>query len=288
METCPTGRALVGWLAIAAIFLNSRCKDENWLMPEERFTPQMHLDYALAQRGITIEDIGIAPVVVVAWGQEVIQALADAVEAQGNPHWFPHPRYQLYNGTLEGRRVSFVHVPVGAPNTVLATELMIACGARLLLGLGWAGSLQPRAPVGTLLIPARCVREEGTSFHYVDDGVDVVPSARLVQLLEAAAQAQETQAVVGPHWTTDAPFRELRSKIAAYGQQGVVGVDMETSAMYALGLFRGVEVCNLLVVSDELWQDWNPGWHAPQLETGMASAQHVILRVLANDALLRQ
>jgi uridine phosphorylase len=57
--------------------------------------------------------------------------------------------------------------------------------------------------------------------------------------------------------------------------------------MYALGLCRSVEVCNLLVVSDELWQDWNPAWHAPQLETAMACAQRVILRVLASDELLK-
>jgi hypothetical protein len=40
---------------------------------------------------------------------------------------------------------------------------------------------------------------------------------------------------------------------------------METSAMYALGRFRGVRVCNLLVISDELWQAWRPAFRTPEL-----------------------
>ena len=47
--------------------------------------------------------------------------------------------------------------------------------------------------------------------------------------------------------------RETLDKITNYHNQGVLGVDMETSAMYTLGQVRNVEVCNLLVVSDELW-----------------------------------
>ncbi|WP_165442864.1 nucleoside phosphorylase [Senegalia massiliensis] len=35
-------------------------------------------------------------------------------------------------------------------------------------------------------------------------------------------------------------------------------VDIETSAMYTLGQYRNIGTCNMLVVSYELWREWNP------------------------------
>jgi len=80
--------------------------------------------------------------------------------------------------------------------------------------------------------------------------------------------------------TTDAPYRELISKIEAYGRQGVLGVDMETSAMYALGQVRYVDVCNLLVVSDELSHEWRPAFGQTELLQALQRAQRVVLRCL--------
>ena len=60
------------------------------------------------------------------------------------------------------------------------------------------------------------------------------------------------------------------------------GVDMETSAMYALGQFRDVRVCNLLVVSDELWREWRPALDRPEVKDATACARRVILRCLAS------
>jgi uridine phosphorylase len=99
-------------------------------------------------------------------------------------------------------------------------------------------------------------------------------------VLRAVAQSEGANVASGSLWTTDAPYRELVSKIESYRQQGVLGVDMETSAMYALGLFRGVEVCNLLVVSDELWHEWRAAFRTPELREATESAQRVILSSL--------
>lgn len=253
-----------------------------------RFTPQMYIEHYAAQRGITVAEIGVAPIVVISWAPSVIHAFAERSQAQPAPHWPWAKRYPFYSGQVQDQAVSFAQVGIGAPATVAAMEEMIACGARLFLGLGWAGSLQPSAPIGSFLIPTRCIREEGTSVHYVADEAALVPDEQLVERLQAAAQAEAEKVVLGPHWTTDAPYREHNHTIAAYRQQGVVGVDMETSAMYALGQFRNVPVCNLLVISDEVWRDWRSASWTPALKTATARAQDVIMRVLEGGGLLPQ
>jgi hypothetical protein len=52
--------------------------------------------------------------------------------------------------------------------------------------------------------------------------------------------------------------------------------------MYALGRFRGVETCNLLVVSDELWHEWRPAFGQPVLQEAAGRACRVIIRCLAH------
>ncbi len=143
-------------------------------------------------------------------------------------------------------------------------EEMIACRARAFLGVGFAGSLQESAPVGALIIPTSVISEEGTSPHYIGKEVHAIPSSNLAKII--------------------APYRELISKIEDYHNRGVLGVDMETSAMYVLGQVRNVEVCNLLVVSDELWHEWRPAFGTPELRVASQKAEQVILRCLAKTA----
>lgn len=245
----------------------------------------MSVEHFARVRSIRVEDVGVAPVVVISWGGGVIDALAKALDGRKPDHWFYGERMLFYTAQVAGRPVSLFQAPVGAPGTVMVMEELIASGAHTFLGLGWAGSLQASAPVGALLIPTSGVREEGTSLHYLDPAAPVAPDPQLMTLIQQAAQAEGRAPHCGPQWTIDAPYRELVGKIARYQQQGVLGVDMETTAMYALGQVRGVRVCNLLVVSDELWRDWRPAFHTPELLAANQSAIQVFLRLLQNEML---
>ncbi len=247
-----------------------------------RFTPQMAMQNFASRAGIPLAEIGVAPLVVISWSRKLLFEFAGHIGAPLAPHWPYGERNPLYSGALNGQPLSLLQAPVGAPGTVMMMEELIACGARTILGLGWAGSLQPHAPVGSCLLPTRCLREEGTSFHYdPDPAAEILPDAALVEKLAQAAQAEGVQPIIGPHWTTDAPYRETLAKLAAYRQQGILGVDMETSAMYVLGRYRGVRVANLLVVSDELWQEWKPAFRTPFLDQASKTALRVIERCIA-------
>ena len=247
---------------------------------EERFTPEMVINHYITNHNITIDDIGVAPVVVASWGRQVIHSMAEKFGAEPSPHWMYGDRQPFFSGEIDGQRVSLVQLPVGAPGTVMIMEEMIACGAHTFIGLGWAGSLQASAPIGTFLIPTSCVIEEGTSSHYVNNMSSIHPDETLIEILKKTAQSFGVQTCLGPQWTTDAPYRELRSKIETYGEQGVLGVDMETSAMYALGNYRKVRVANLLVVSDELRDQWRPAFGTKELLEATEKAQDVVAQAI--------
>lgn len=247
-------------------------------MSDVVFTPQMMVKNITSQQGIRVEEVGVAPVVMISWSIRLVNNFAEQIGAQAPKYW-PYPdRFPLFTGEINDQRVSLVYVPVGAPVTVTLMEELIALGAHSFIGLGWAGSLQPHAPIGTLFIPNACLREEGTSFHYYPEEVNLSPDRKLVEILLQTAQEDGLQILEGLQWTTDAPYRETLTKIEAYRQRGVIGVDMETSAMYAIGQYRRVRVANLLVISDEIWQEWKPAFRSPQLIAATEQARLIVER----------
>ena len=144
---------------------------------------------------------------------------------------------------LPGGRLTTMIGGVGAPATVSGLEVAIARGARRILFFGICGSLQPDLKIGDLFAVEEAIREEGTSYHYLPADA---PARATRELLEAADMPR------GVVWTTDAPFRETRTKAARFAAQGVLGVEMEVSAVYTLAQYRGVEALALQVVSDQL------------------------------------
>ncbi|MFA6466129.1 MAG: hypothetical protein WCT30_10265, partial [Desulfurivibrionaceae bacterium] len=106
--------------------------------------------------------------------------------------------------------------------------------------------------------------EEGTSGHYPLAGRSE-PSPRLRQDKTDFFAATGTELQEGPVWTTDALYRETRAKVVRHGQQGILGVDMECSALIQVAAFRRVELAAVLMVSDLLWQDpWQPAFQSKE------------------------
>ncbi len=118
--------------------------------------------------------------------------------------------------------------PLGAPQAALMLERLIAMGARRILILGCCGSLQPALKVGHLVVPTAALSEEGTSAHYPSRGGRAARADReIARLCRAGCGERSLPASAGRVWTTDALFRETRGKVARYGAQGLLAVEME-------------------------------------------------------------
>ena len=167
----------------------------------------------------------------------------------------------LFHSNLYYSEQLFLAGPaVGAPMAVMCLEKLIALGAKRIVLYGWCGSLQEELRVTDVFLPTEALSEEGTSCHYQDQagqGRAIAPSSALCShLRNILADIPFHQ---GKIWTTDAPYRETRTKIVDYAEQGICAVDMECSALCTVAAFRGVELAATMLVSDEVWrQPWQP------------------------------
>ncbi|MBI5581681.1 MAG: nucleoside phosphorylase [Deltaproteobacteria bacterium] len=187
---------------------------------------------------------------------------------------------RLYTAAGRESDVCLAGPVVGAPYAAMVAETLIAWGARRILFIGWCGAVSPALSIGDLVVPSAAVIDEGTSPHYAAGVSAACPSEQLMHQVAEACAAAGVCARPGTVWTTDAVFRETRDAVTRHRQDGVLAVEMECSALFTVGGFRGVEVAALLVVSDDLSSlTWRPGFKDPRFIRGREAACNVIGRL---------
>ncbi len=244
----------------------------------EHITPRASLEYALSLLGRTLDDARLPSTLIATFQSSVYRDLVAATNAEQAPQT-PHEVMTVAQGVIGERPVALRKLGIGAPAAVTVLEELIALGVRDILVLGTGGSLQPALPIGSFILPTSAIREEGTSFHYAPAGNELAPDPTLAQALAEAVVAQGGVVTFGPVWTTDAPYREMRSKVAAYGAMGALAVEMEASALFALARFRRVRLTLLLAISDELFHEWRPGFRSAELRAAQKLMTQAALQV---------
>ncbi|MEJ7652384.1 MAG: nucleoside phosphorylase [Chloroflexia bacterium] len=152
---------------------------------------------------------------------------------------------------------------VGAPVLATVVERLSALGTREFVILGIAGALQPDARAGDVVLCDRAIRDEGTSHHYVAPGKYATPSTRLTAELRERLRRASLPFAEGATWTTDAPYRETVEEVVHYRDEGVLTVEMEASALFAICERKGLEGAAAFVVSDILREEgWEPRFGA--------------------------
>jgi uridine phosphorylase len=189
-------------------------------------------------------------------------------------------RTPVHEIEVDGRRLAVLQPGVGAPLATLFMEDLIALGVRRFVAVGGAGALLPELVLGHAVVVDSAVRDEGTSFHYLAPGkvVDADPDG--VAALCAALDSADVPYLRARTWTTDAIYRETRTRVDRRRAEGCAVVEMEASALIAVARYRGVEFAQLLLAADSLageaWE--HRGW------TTAAEARQGLFGVAATAA----
>jgi uridine phosphorylase len=201
------------------------------------------------------------------------------------------PGYVECDGWLKGAylvpykdsRILVLKVPgFGAPTAVMTLEELIAFGIKKFVNLGTAGGLQQSMDIGDIVICESAIRDEGASHHYLPDEKYAYSCPELTERLCTAFERKGIQYGKGTSWTTDAPYRETIEELRQYRADGVATVEMEASALFAVGTYRGVSVSSVFVISDILSEeDWNQGYHSEEKLEGLKQVFEIALETIA-------
>lgn len=178
-------------------------------------------------------------------------------------------------------KVAITRFGIGAPAAAILAEELIAWGVKSFISVGTAGTLQSHIKIGDIVLCERAIRDEGTSFHYLEPAKYAEPCKTLTDNLETQLKNQNLKYVRGTSWTTDAPYRETLDEARNYQAEGVAAVDMEAAALFAVGTFRKVHVAAMFSISDSLaGLKWEPHFHSRETQQGLEQLFQAALRAL--------
>jgi len=168
-----------------------------------------------------------------------------------SPSWACY-HTDLWATTRGDLELGVVDRAVGASFAVLVAEQLFVSGCRLLISLASAGQIVGCGPTPYFIVIERALRDEGTSYHYLPPARFAAAPPALVALAAAALAGTDDAIHRGASWTTDAPFRETASTIAARRADGILAVEMEAAALYAFAAARARPVLCLAHVTNQL------------------------------------
>ena len=213
------------------------------------FTPENLLREARRQK--SIHEGSVPKVCILDPDGDIVQNLFEAGLAQLNPYWACY-HTRMYNFTYEGIEFGIVGNAVGASFAVLVAEEMFACGCELLISMTSAGQIITKGRPPYFVLIEKALRDKGTSYHYLPPSAFSTINAKLMECLTSVFEKSPYPVFPGATWTTDAPFRETETAIAYGRSEGILGVEMEASALYAFAEAKGRPVICFAHITNQM------------------------------------
>jgi purine-nucleoside phosphorylase len=158
-----------------------------------------------------------------------------------------------YTGTFNGKRVSVQGTGMGMPTTGIYTYELIGLGAKRLIRVGTCGAYQANLNIGDVIIAMTASTDSSLNKHIFNQK-DFAPTAHY-SLLAKAVEAAKTMGLavnVGSILSSDSFYNADPEHWHKWAEYGVLGVEMETSALYTVAAKHQVEALSILTVSDSL------------------------------------
>jgi uridine phosphorylase len=232
-----------------------------------------------ARRQKRLPDIDVPALCILDPDGDIVRRLRKDGRSKPFEGW-PCYHTQLDAFELAGQVAGIVGCAVGAPFAVLIAEELFASGCRWLLSLTSAGQIVPAGPTPYFVIIDRALRDEGTSYHYSEPSDYGEADPELISLAANALKSNGLRAIVGPTWTTDAPFRETPEAVEAARRLGILAVEMEAAALYTFAKANKARVLCIAHVTN------NMGQTEQDFEKGEANGTADALSIL--DAIARR
>ncbi len=158
-----------------------------------------------------------------------------------------------FTGSFQGQQVSIQGSGMGAPSISLYLhELFVDYNVQIAIRVGTCGAIQESLRPRDLILAITASTDSAINRRALN-GLDLAPNADFGLLSVAAAEATSRglSHVVGGVASMDL-FYDSTDALERFKEYGVLGLEMETSALYSLALKHKRRALSILTVSDQI------------------------------------
>ena len=213
------------------------------------FDPESLLREARRQKNV--QEGEVPPVCILDPDGDIVDHLIATGRAEVNPFWACY-HTTLYNFEYQGIEFGIIGCAVGASFAVLIAEELFVSGCNLLISVTSSGLILPNQAPPFFILIEKALRDEGTSYHYLEPSDYACANKGLLKTLESTFSELPIPVNRGATWTTDAPFRETQIAIEQAQSKGILAVEMEAAALYAFAQARQQSVICFAHVTNQM------------------------------------
>ncbi len=161
---------------------------------------------------------------------------------------------QGYTGTYKGEPVSIMASGMGAPSIgIYSYELFSFFGVENIIRIGSMGAYTKNLSLRQIVIALSASTDSAFISQYDLPGT-FAPTADWSLLKKAAdlAEAEKMKYAVGSVLTSDRFYNDDSEAYKKWAKMGILGVEMETAALYSVAARLGKKALSILTVSDNL------------------------------------
>ncbi len=159
-----------------------------------------------------------------------------------------------YTGTYKGKRISVQGTGMGIPSiSIYATELIKDYGVKNLVRIGSCGAVKPEINLRDIILAEGASTDSQTN-KLVFGGADFAAIANFELLLEAynIVKKKKMNVHVGNVLSSDIFYSDDPNFWKIWVKYGILGIDMEATALYSIAAKYGVKALTILTVSDQI------------------------------------
>lgn len=157
--------------------------------------------------------------------------------------------YRLFNGVSNGAEMTIASHGVGASGAAVCFEELIKGGAKEIIRVGTAGSLNKDIVDGDIVIASGAVREDGLTQQLISQSYPAIASHELTNKLEKAGVDIGINTNTGIILTIAAFYPGLEDLSNNYfSKANVIAVEMEASALFVIASLCGIKAAAIMAI----------------------------------------
>ncbi len=159
-----------------------------------------------------------------------------------------------YTGTYKGKRISVQGTGMGIPSmSIYVTELIKDYGVKNLVRIGSCGAVKPEINLRDIILAEGASTDSQTN-KLVFGGADFAAIANFELLLKAynVVKEKKMNVHVGNVLSSDIFYSDDPNFWKIWAKYGILGIDMEATALYSIAAKYGVKALTILTVSDQI------------------------------------
>lgn len=158
-----------------------------------------------------------------------------------------------YTGTYKGKKVSVMGTGMGIPSIgIYSHELIHFYGVKNLIRVGSCGGTVEKAKVGDVIMAQGACTNSSYAHHYQLPGtMCAISDYGLLKTAQEIAEEKGVRWHVGNILSSDVFYTET-PEWKSWAKMGVLGIEMESFALYCEAARAGVKALGIFTVSDSM------------------------------------